>query len=383
MRRMARLVCAGLLGALALPLQSCGNAREIQNLAYVTAVGLDYNQGQYSVYAQVLNFSNIARTEDVALGKRVPIWIGVGKGETLSGALTDVSTNAQFPIFWGHMKAVIVTERILNRGVKEIYLTLNRNREIRYNILVYGTRDKLEGLLTETSLFNLSPLDTILFSGMQQDSSESFLLPANGNHLIAALNEPGNPALIPSISTSSRNWMEDNEPRSMLEINGAFFMENGRVNDWMSLQELKGIRWFDRELDSTPLLITMSEGHKAVLAMAHPKMKIRPVAGGAEPRFDLTLHVKGMVNQSLDTPLSKLGSVAEQTIREEIKDTFTAGLAKQCDPYGLEEALYRHRPAAFRKATQSGHFFLNERSLRRITVKVDVTSTGKYKGIVR
>ncbi|SFK13254.1 hypothetical protein SAMN05518846_1099 [Brevibacillus centrosporus] len=59
-------------------LSGCGNSRDIQNLAYVTALGVDYVNGKYVSYVQVLNFSNIARSVDSVLGKPVPIWIGVG-----------------------------------------------------------------------------------------------------------------------------------------------------------------------------------------------------------------------------------------------------------------------------------------------------------------
>ncbi|SFK13293.1 hypothetical protein SAMN05518846_10910 [Brevibacillus centrosporus] len=80
----------------------------------------------------------------------------------------------------------------MKQGVAEICSTLNRNREIRYNILVYGTKDNLTDILTQKSIFNLSPLDTIMFTGVQMSSQKSFLVPLNGNHAIANLHEKGN-----------------------------------------------------------------------------------------------------------------------------------------------------------------------------------------------
>ncbi|EFM10651.1 germination protein, Ger(x)C family [Paenibacillus curdlanolyticus YK9] len=363
--------------------QGCGSSRDIQSLAYVTALGIDYVDGNYITYAQVLNFSNIARTENNQLGKKVPTWVGSGQGKLMSDAISGVTATSQFPMFWGHLKSVVMTESVLQRGVKEIYQTLNRYREVRYNILVYGTKDKLSDILTQTSLFNLSPLDTIMFTGTQLGSPKSFLLPVNGNHAIANLNEPGNSAIMPSISTTKQFWKEDQKSKSMFELSGAYFFEDSRSAGWMSVEDLKGIRWANRRLAQAPLQIPYSESNNAVIMFAHPHMKIKPVVGQAGAQFDLQLKVNGTVYESHNRTVKELERMAEQAIEKEIRETYKKGLAKRVDPFQLEEALYRKKPAAFYKLTKKSSFFLDEKSLRNVKVQVKVLSTGKYKEEIR
>ncbi|MWC27687.1 Ger(x)C family spore germination protein [Paenibacillus sp. MMS18-CY102] len=381
--RIVRLMGLHLLLLAAMLQQGCGNSKDIQALAYVTALGIDYVDGNYITYAQVLNFSNIARTESNQLGKKVPIWIGSGRGKSMSSAIAGVTATSQFPMFWGHLKAVVMTESVLQQGLKEIYLTLNRYREVRYNIFVYGTKENPSDILNQTSLFNLSPLDTIMFTGTQLGSQKSYLLPVNGNHAIANLNEPGNPAIMPSISTTKHYWKEDQKSKSMFEISGAFFFENNHSSGWMSIEDLKGIRWANRRLEQAPLSIPLNDADDAVVMLAHPHLAIKPVIGKAGAQFDLHLKVSGTVYESHNKSIETLELKSKQLIEKEIRETYHKGLAKRVDPFQLEEALYRKNPAMFYKLAKTSPFFLDGQSLRHVKVQVKILSTGKYKEKIR
>ncbi|MNO27167.1 hypothetical protein D3C76_170360 [compost metagenome] len=363
--------------------QGCDNSRDIQNLAYVTSLGIDYVNGKYVSYVQVLNFTNIARSENVQLGKEVPIWIGVGDGQTVAGSLTEINSTSQFPLFWGHLKSVVMTENVLNKDVAEVYSTLNRHPEVRYNLLVYGTKDKLADILTQKSLFNLSPLDTIMFTEEQMSSQKSFILPINGNHGIANLNEKGNPGFIPSIAISTKNWKEDKKEKGMFTISGAYFFENSRLNSWVSISDLKGMRWIDRKLDKTPLLVNPEhEEHPGkVIMFSHPVFKAVPRVKDNSVIYDITLKVKGtVVEQFEEIPTSRLEQQAAKAIEKELRSTFETGLSKQCDPYQLRERLYRKSSKLFNRLTKNKPFFLDKNSLGSIKIDVKIISTGKIKG---
>ena len=61
----------------------CWGAKEIQNQTYITGLGLDFSEGQFIVYTQALNFSNIAKLEGgTSLQQPSPIFIGEGKNDS-------------------------------------------------------------------------------------------------------------------------------------------------------------------------------------------------------------------------------------------------------------------------------------------------------------
>ncbi len=79
----------------------CWNSKDIQNMAYVTALGVDYENGRFKSYAQMLNFTNIAKSDTGEVGKPVPIWVGVGEGKTLTESLTTMYATSQIRVFGG------------------------------------------------------------------------------------------------------------------------------------------------------------------------------------------------------------------------------------------------------------------------------------------
>jgi hypothetical protein len=51
------------LGAVVLFLSGCWDMKSIQDTNYVAALGFDFQDGKYVVYAQLLDFSNVSKPD--------------------------------------------------------------------------------------------------------------------------------------------------------------------------------------------------------------------------------------------------------------------------------------------------------------------------------
>ncbi len=379
--RIAILRLAAMLLSAALCLAGCGNSRDIQSLAYATAIAMDYKNGKYVGYIQVLNFSNVARTENVELGKPVPIWVGKGDGETIPGALFETNATAQSPIFWGHVRTVILSENIMKRGVKDFFEVLNRHREARYNFLVYGTREKIEDILVQKSMFNLSPLDTMMFTAFQMNTQKSFILPMTSREVWSYMNEPGNIGMIPEIGIDRKLWKEDRSPKSMFMINGAYFFKDYAMTARMRMDDLKGIRWRNAKLDLTPVKIPYRGQATGVLMLSHPKFVMKIAEVGGEPLYDVAVECSGyVVDMNANLSIRAMERQAEEVIKEEIMATHMKAVAMKTDPYHFQLELYRRHPGQYMKLLGKSDYFLNEKSIRSIRARVHLDSTQKSKG---
>ncbi|KQO00626.1 Ger(x)C family spore germination protein [Paenibacillus sp. Leaf72] len=140
-----------LIASLLLLSPGCFDSKPIQNMAYVTAIGLDYKDGVFISYAQVLNFLNVAKSDKNEIGKNIPVWIGRGTGKTVTESLSSLSETSQIRLFWGHVKAVVVDEELLKSQaiVRQSYEAINRYREVRYNILLYSTKTPIVDILSK------------------------------------------------------------------------------------------------------------------------------------------------------------------------------------------------------------------------------------------
>ncbi|MBW7475365.1 Ger(x)C family spore germination protein [Paenibacillus oenotherae] len=360
-------------------LTGCWGSSDIQNMAYATAIGIDYNKGHYIAYVQVLNFSNVAKVESVEIGKPLASWIGKGIGRTITEALEGVVDTSQLRIFWGHVKTVIVTESVMKNGIDYIYEAFNRYREVRYTVTVYGTDEDIPTLLAQKSLLNFSPLDSLLVNPTQNYQRNAYIQPLMGFQFIAKTNEPGNSTLLPALSLNQSAWKEDAEQRTMFTISGAFVFNSDHYVTRLSLQDLVGLRWMIDKMKGTSVHVPDVPHPAASLILKRQTKKITPLIRSKEIRFRIRLKfLAEIIELRKDKDIKEIGRETEQVIRDEIMETYRKGIAKNCDVYQLSEVLYQQHPKVWKREFSDKSFPLHEDSID-IEVSVDIRSSGKYK----
>jgi Ger(x)C family germination protein len=284
-------------------------------------------------------------------------------------------------IFWGHVKSIVYSENVLKRGVTEAYNAMNRFGEVRYNILIYGTKEKLEDIFSQKSIFNLSPLDTIMFTPEQIYSQRSSILSISGNHFIAEINEPGEPAMLPSLSIDRKVWKEDKKDKSMLQIDGAYFFHGDNMASWLSEAELAGARWTQKQLKRSLINVPAEGPPIASLVLIKPQYKVDFEIKNGEVLYNIHLKLDANLEELMeDSSIRKLENMAETVVKEEIMSSFRLGIDRKIDVLRLEETLYRNRPKLWHALHKDNQYILKRDSLKSIQVKINLINTGKYKG---
>ncbi|CAH1203607.1 hypothetical protein PAECIP111893_02010 [Paenibacillus plantiphilus] len=364
---------------LMLGLTGCWNSSDIQNMAYATTIGMDYDKGKYIAYVQVLNFSNIAKVESLEIGKPLASWIGKGEGRTVSEALESTMRSSQLRIFWGHVKTVIVTENVMKNGIDYIYEAFNRYREVRYTVTFYGTREDIPTLLAQKSLLNFSPLDSLLAIPKQGYRLNAVIPAIQGFQFIAYTNEPGNSTLLPSLSLDRSVWKEDTQQKSMFVIDGAFAFNEDRYVARLSRQELTGIRWIVGKKKVSSIHVPNNAHPWASLLLKRKEIAITPLIQSGTVRYRIRLKLAAeIIELRKDKHIKEVRNEAEQAIRNEIMETYRNGISKKCDVYRLSQVLYQQHPKLWRREYADKSFPLHEQSLD-VEVNVDIRSSGKYK----
>ncbi|WP_338551422.1 Ger(x)C family spore germination protein [Paenibacillus sp. KS-LC4] len=373
----------GLIAGLLLLSPGCFDSKPIQNMAYATAIGLDYKDGHFITYAQVLNFLNVAKSEQNEIGKNVPVWIGRGTGRTVTEALSSLSETSQIRMFWGHVKVVVVAEELLKSQaiVRQSYEAINRYREVRYNILLYSTKTPMVDIFKQKSIFNLPALDSILDTPEDTHAQRSSLDPQYGFKFIAEFNEPGNTAMIPTIGITKEVWREDARKMPMFKITGAYFMRQNEKISWFSETELLGRRWVQKENKRSVLLIGNRESPTANLIIVKPHYRIQHVRNNKQLQFKVELKAKAFVEEMIkEATVKEMEALAAKAIRDEIMATYEKGVATQTDLLNLFAVLYRSDAKLWHQLNNSKQLLLNNNTLGQIDVKITISNTGKYKG---
>ncbi|MEK3988728.1 Ger(x)C family spore germination protein [Robertmurraya sp. FSL R5-0851] len=341
---------------------------------------MDYKDGKYIAYAQLLDFSNVARLEGARPDKQPPVWIGRGEGITMTEALNQLYKDAQQRLFWGHVSTLILSNKLLKQDIKTSIDFINRYREIRYNILLYATKESIEDVFKTKSFFTLSGLSTILHEPREGYKQRSYIQPIQFFQFIRDSDPVGQTAYIPSIKISTENWKEEDNKAPLLRNDGAFFVRNKHLQGWLSESDLNGLRWMDEKTVRSPLWIVEDDQPIVSIVLEKPKIKITPVIHNEQVIYNINIVVQAGINEKLkEISENKLIANTEKIIRDEILKTFEKGVEINSDVNKLGEILYRENPQKWNKEIKEKRFFLNKDSIEQINIQVNLVNSGKLK----
>ncbi len=363
-------------------LSGCWDSKEIEKMAYVTALGFDYVDGKYKAYAQILNFANIAKNESLEIGKVVPVWIGLGEGRTVSEAASSLYSTAQERVFWGHVRTIVCSENLLKQEgkIQQVYSTVNRYREIRYNVLIYGTKESIAKIFALKSLLNAAPIESILSTPQKVYEQFSIIKPEYGYKVIADSSEGSGSVIIPSLAIDTGTWLEDEKKKSLLKTNGAFMLRHNKLLGWMSEEDLRGVRWLQRDIDRVPTNVPNTEDPIANVVIIKPRHAIVTKVVKGEVQYNVKVSANIYLNELIEpTPNATLKRDTAKVIASEIRNSYNKGLAIQSDVLNLENSLFRSNIKKWKELQPNNEFLLTEDSLHDIEVKVHIIHSGKYK----
>lgn len=359
----------------------CWGNREVQNVNYPSAIGVDYEGGNYTVYVQLLDFSSVAKLEGQQKQQEAPVWVGKGVGPTFTDAANYLYETSQQRVTWGHVEAIVFSERILEQNkYNEVLELINRYREIRYLIWAFSTKEPIYEVFRITPFFRLSPEASILHNPEEVYRQRSMIRPVRLYQFIMSIKEKVNPAYLPCLTIDQERWEESNKKHPLLKYDGMHIFQYKKFVGHMNLTDLKGLPWMREDTVRMPLSVRQNDHLVAILITEKPHVHIRHAIQDGKVYFDVTVSMKAGINeQHMKITEKELSKLAGEEVEEEIRYTYKKAYERGVDIYNLAEELYRSKPAAFHRLADENQFVLNENSLRNVRVKVHLTSTGRYK----
>ena len=370
-----------LLTIVTLYLSGCWDAKIIEEMYYVIGIGIDYDTevDEYICYTQYVDFNAVATGEGKP-AEEIPPWIGRGRGKTINLAFNHLYEEAQHRIFWGHVSALIFTEEALKAGIDKAFDALNRYPEFRYTPWVFGTRDSLMDIFSVTGMFQLSPLQTNMHHPMYTYEQRSILLPYQLNHFVRKIHEPGTTVILSNIDVSDLIYYEAKDSKEKYRLNGGHLIDNYEYKGWLDSERLMGYRWIDKHTFRSPLVIEENGDALAIVSLINPDTEVTYTVENQKVFFEFDITFEGNVVEILG-PITQEQIIqkAEEGIKEEIRQTYQEGLQLNVDVFSLREHLYREDIHLWKQLIKKDPFLLDEHSLKKIHVEVNLMNSGKMK----
>jgi Ger(x)C family germination protein len=378
-KRFKRSIIVTILLAMLFPLTGCWNAREIQELAFVHSIGVDYYNDKFEVTLAFYNLSSVDPNAGVNVNMEIPVWITQGRGGLLQQAINDALANANLLISWGHVTAMVLSERALFDVGTSILDLINRFPDTRHNAYIYVTRESLDELFLASDELNRSPLISKLHAPSSSYQQNSFMVPVQLFSFISRRNEAPRTGYIPSVNLNRGQWRNKEGDQPMFAFDGAYFGRGDVVSDLLDRNDLEGYRWTMKQMMHS-LLPAEKDGKVYTLSvMRTNSVHITADVHGDDVKFVLQGNYIGglyeYLNDISDTEMRKL---MEERIKREVMHTYNVGLAKGLDIYCLEEALFRKNPKLWKKLTNDGESIMIDKDSLVVDVHVSVPYYGKY-----
>lgn len=361
-------------------LSGCWDSKELENQHYISALGVDYQNEKYVVYIQLISFSRLAKEEQAGKSEENPVWVGKGEGKTINQAVLEIYNSSQERLYWGHTSAFIFGKNLLEKGLGSDLDVILRYREFRYNSWVFGTDCPIEEIFHSPNVLARNRRNNRLHEPQELYKQHSMIAPITLREVMLYNQEPGMLLLLPNINTEESIYFTEKGNINALSLNGGYAIHDGQLKGEFSLAELKGLRWMHKETVRSPIYLTNDGKSEATIVIDGLDPEIHQTIRNGRPLFQISIEGRGRVNEML-VPLSQeeLSRKAAESIRNEIRETYEIGLKREVDLLGLSEKLYRRNTRIWKSMQEDEKFWLSEKMLEDIDVKIDIVSSGKYK----
>lgn len=358
-------------------LSGCWDVKDIVEMQYITAIGIDYDneKEEYILYAQVVSFAGVAKSEQAAT---VPskVWVASGRGKSMEAAMNGIYDKSNQIVYWAHVGIIIFHERLLQHGIDQISDSLARFQQIRETNWMYGTKGSIEDILLVTSLFS-SAVQTTLFNPEEVYHVHSMLSPIRMHRFYSDYSENGTTTKLPMISVKKDVWENKDSTNDSAKNTGVFLLKDKKYIGSLEIKDFKGLRWITKTTRRSPLRITMDDGDEVNIIITQLDSQLR-INEKDKEKFDIYVQAKGgIIEVHKEIALPVLKEKINEKMAQEVRETYSNALKIQADLYNLEELVYRRDYDRWKK-DYKGKFTLTEDSIANIDIDVTITQTGEY-----
>lgn len=362
-------------------LSGCSGLKNIQDLTYIVALGMDYEEEtkEYTAYLQGLNFANVAKSEGGKPVEPVPIFIASATGETLNLAVSKLYNKSEPPLFFGHVSTLVLSKSVVKHRFNEVIEEIGRNRSLRHTLRVMTTDEDIREVLNIKALFNYPAIYTVLFKKNDKELYQDEIKPMTLMNFLSDFYEPMGVAKIPSVKIDHDTWKADKD-FPILFFDGFEIFQQQKFMDFLPMNDAIFINWL---LDKTVSINRKVEEEGELLAaikLAPPKMKVKYEKKMDSPKFSIEISVRAdLLEKIKDVPLKTLESLMEEEIKANVKKIYLKGVENKTDLLNVGEKWYRYHPKYYKELKNSKTFYLDKDSVKSVKVKVEVFHFNSYK----
>jgi spore germination protein KC len=355
MGAVKRKIAFVLLSIPALLLSGCWGSSEVNDLAIITAVGLDRTEDRQVELSVKIYLTSPSSTQQPN-GLSAPSSQGPGKSvvRTVKGMNTaDAASKLQQvftrKVFWGQAEVFLFGEQLAKEGIEEAMDFLTRHPTARERANMFVSSGTAKEVLMLDPLIERSIADALKAMAKSQTG-----LNITMKELAQMMAGKSGAAVIPLANIFPSQ--ESQEPFPF--INGAAIFKNGKMIGVMDEAATRGILWLRNEVKNSTVSVT-PENTEGVVTTYLIRNRTRLIPHIDGDRWTITVRMDGqddIVENStkLDFTdpkhIAQLEAELEEVIQDRVKLALTQAQKElKADIFQFADAFYRKYPRQWKQ----------------------------------
>ncbi|WP_404332061.1 Ger(x)C family spore germination protein [Mesobacillus maritimus] len=331
-------------------LSGCWNRIEINDIAIVTAVGLDlFEDNQLRLSLQVAVPSQLGPATGTTKGGKSTFIISE-MGGTISEAYRQLQEKLSRKIFFSHSRVLIIGEDLAKNGVTHMLDFYARYQEPRMHSSIIVTKGRAVDILKQEPT-----LENVSAEVANEIIKRKVGLRISIRDFLDMLLTEGVEPVAPQFVLVPLEVKSDSQSKEKQAINGAGVFKGDKLVGWMDDSETRGILWLRNEMEEGVITVNIGEergGGKISTNIIRTESDIVPEL--KDGKVTITINTRAEMNVLENASEVNLGDPEnidklEKEIEKEIKDRMRMTLDKAqgelgSDIFGFGEALYKKYP---------------------------------------
>jgi spore germination protein KC len=422
----SRLVFRTLLILLLIFTPGCWDQTEVEDLAVIRAIGVDYLPGRRSPYLVTLAVKRPAGLSGEDGGSGEPTELYTGVGASINLAIQQASFSLAKAVFLSHTDVIIVGEELAKHGLNHHLLDfIVRNPQTRLNMFLLITKGMAHDVLSVPERLEDSNSDEILsLIKVAAETSESnpqeifkFLFqmttPGQDPHAAVINVGPRVADVIPELDSGEEESPDgggeggggggggngggessgggEKEEDKILSLDGTAVFDGDKLAGILNHIESRGVLWLRGDVTRGVMTVNdpLQPEHTVNLFIARTQTKVTPVVSNGRFFFRVEIESEGdILSQTSDADLAtpeaieKLNSAKAGAIKEEIEKGLSKIQELQTDIVGFGTLLNRRHHKLFKNMADRWPEEFSKLNVE-IHVTANVRRTGQHSNPTR
>ncbi|SEO73375.1 Ger(x)C family spore germination protein [Paenibacillus sp. OV219] len=284
---------------------SCLGLRQINELALVTAVGLDNGDkpGTVRVSVQIIRPADArGQTGAPSGGTGQPIYSISAEGETIFDAIRNLGRFSSRRVYWAHNFVIVMHEDYAKKGIEDMVDFFTRNHELRMNTWVAVTPNRPDEVIATITGLEVVPGEAIdrLFrnnhivgrapASNMMNLEEAFLS-SSTEPVLARV------TLIPRGISNKKP--EEHGSLEQVDLAGAAAFHGDKMVGWLNNKETRGLLFFLEQLSSGIEVVKCTNNNeKLSVEFKEARTKVTPSFPNKEPHFRIQIKTSADIVES-------------------------------------------------------------------------------------